>query len=284
MAGARWQRRVRRRNGAVDRTWPVDPRWPLGRWAVGCRLSRFPEETVGRSLQKGPAGCRSQPPGPSIVLRNARGDGRRCGVYKYTSQGGRARQERNPETRSGQTPRARGPRPHPTADAPMPPRSRSIAAARATSRPIPKTTPPSPPACCVRLACACVHAWRGVRSGEARRLCVRRTCVSLPIRVRPGVGEVNEAQGPTTHITTNTTPPRARTCTRRPTSNDRVHLPGVGPTRLSRPVARAPRHRTSRGREERRSAVNCNQHHHHLDHRYRLIALDRKIVTWHGES
>ena len=55
----------------------------------------------------------------------------------------------------------------------------------------------------------CVHARRGVRSGEAHRLCVLRACVSLPIRVRPGTGEANEAQGPTTHITT-----RVRACVR----------------------------------------------------------------------
>ena len=55
----------------------------------------------------------------------------------------------------------------------------------------------------------CVHARRGVRSGEARRLCVLRACVSLPIRVRPGAGKANEAQGPATHITT-----RVRACVR----------------------------------------------------------------------
>ena len=38
----------------------------------------------------------------------------------------------------------------------------------------------------LRAPCVCcVHARRGVRSGEARRLCVLRACVSLPIRVRP---------------------------------------------------------------------------------------------------
>ena len=34
----------------------------------------------------------------------------------------------------------------------------------------------------------CVHARRGVRSGEARRLCVLRACVPLPIRTRLGAG------------------------------------------------------------------------------------------------
>ena len=42
---------------------------------------------------------------------------------------------------------------------------------------------------CLRAPCVrCVHVRRGVRSGEARRLCVLRACVSLPIRVRPGAG------------------------------------------------------------------------------------------------
>ena len=56
-----------------------------------------------------------------------------------------------------------------------------------------------------------MHARRGVRSGEARRLCVLRACVSLPIRVRLGAGEASEAQGPTTHITITT---RVRACVR----------------------------------------------------------------------
>ena len=70
--------------------------------------------------------------------------------------------------------------------------------------------PGNPPesARCLRAPCVrCVHARRRVRSGEARRLCVLRACVSLSIRVvRLGAGDANEAQGPTTHITTNTTP------------------------------------------------------------------------------
>ena len=52
--------------------------------------------------------------------------------------------------------------------------------------------------CC----CGVHHARRGVRSGEARRLCVLRACVPLPSCVRPHAGEANEAQGLTTHITT----------------------------------------------------------------------------------
>jgi len=50
---------------------------------------------------------------------------------------------------------------------------------------------------------------RGAARGEARRLGVLRACASLSIHVRPGAGEANEAQGPTTHITT-----RVRACGR----------------------------------------------------------------------
>ena len=64
-----------------------------------------------------------------------------------------------------------------------------------------------------------MHARRGVRSGEVRRLCVLRACVSLPIRVvRPGAGEANKAQRSTTHITT-----RVRACVR-------TYLREVAPT------------------------------------------------------
>ena len=56
---------------------------------------------------------------------------------------------------------------------------------------------------CVR----CVHARHGVRSGEALRLGVLRAYASLSTHVRPGAGEANEAQGPTTYITT-----RVRAC------------------------------------------------------------------------
>ena len=118
------------------------------------------------------------------------------------ARGGRARQEA--ADRQAPAPRARraapshGRRPH--------------AAALALHRRCACDIAPHPPgntpesarlrAPCVR----CVHARRGLRSGEAGRLCVLRACVSLPIRVRPGAGEANEAQGPTTHITTNTNP------------------------------------------------------------------------------
>ena len=54
---------------------------------------------------------------------------------------------------------------------------------------------PHPTSACLRAPCVrCVHARRGVRSGEARRLCVLRACVSLSIRVRPGAGEANEKE------------------------------------------------------------------------------------------
>ena len=72
------------------------------------------------------------------------------------------------------------------------------------------------------------------------------------------------------------TPPHVRThkneeaCFERPsrchdcggaTSSLQVHRPGAGPPRLSRPVARAPWHRTWReGGAWRRSAVNCDHH------------------------
>ena len=79
--------------------------------------------------------------------------------------------------RQAPAPRARGARPHPTAHTPIPPRSRSTAAARATSRPIPQARPPSPPAC-VRLACAaCI---RGAACAAARRAasaCCARACL-----------------------------------------------------------------------------------------------------------
>ena len=65
MVGAHWQRRVRRRNGAVDRTWSVDPRWavgsPLGSW-----LSRFPWETVSHEGLK--IGTRSDA-GRNLLVR-----------------------------------------------------------------------------------------------------------------------------------------------------------------------------------------------------------------------
>ena len=102
--------------------------------------------------------------------------------------------------RAHPTPRAhRGSRAPPPVELPRPRRKQQ--------EPTSATTGTSA-ACVVRLACVrCVHARRGVRSGEARRLGVLRACTSLSIHVRPGAGEANEAQGPTTHITT-----RVRAC------------------------------------------------------------------------
>ena len=77
------------------------------------------------------------------------------------------------------------------------------------------TTPiPLPhPRACVRAPCVRgVHAQRGVRSGEARRLCVLRACVPLPIRARPGAGGANEAQGPTTQLQLRSTCVRTSAC------------------------------------------------------------------------
>jgi len=75
-------------------------------------------------------------------------------------------------------------------------------ATRRSTTPIPLPLPRA----CVRAPCVrCVHARRGVRSGEARRLCVLRACVPLPIRVRPGAGGANEAQAGTYHYHTTAT-------------------------------------------------------------------------------
>ena len=69
--------------------------------------------------------------------------------------------------------RVRGARPHPTGGASMPPRSRSTAAVRATSRPIdppgrPHTTTTTPPACVRACGRACAGAQYAAAGGPPR--------------------------------------------------------------------------------------------------------------------
>ena len=64
----------------------------------------------------------------------------------------------------------------------------------------------------------CVHARRGVRSGEARRLGVLRACASLSIHARPGARSGGGERGTGTHRPRVTTRVRAcgRTCVKSP--------------------------------------------------------------------
>ena len=97
---------------------------------------------------------------------------------------------------------------------------------------------------CLRAPCVrCVHARCGVRSGEARRLCVLRACASVPIRVCPGAGKANEAQGPTTQLQLRSHM-RACTCVRSTQPQEaRLERPS-SPTR-SRPASSEQAHRAS---------------------------------------
>ena len=118
---------------------------------------------------------------------------------------------------------------------------------------------------CVR----CVHARRGVRSGEARRLGVLRACASLSIYVRPGAGEANEAQGPTTYITT-----RVRACGLTCVKSPRLARctpPRSCSSALRDRADRAAAHLDGAGRREGRSAVTSTA----------WIHLNRRCY-WHG--
>ena len=241
MAGAHWQHRVRRWNGAVDRTWPVDPRWPVGSSLGSCLLTvAFPggngrpkpaEGTLpgaGRNLLVRVLSCATPggtDEGVPCINARARADAR-----------GKSETKKPGADRQAPAPRARraapfhGRRPHVAALA-----LHRRCACDIAPHPPGNNTPEEPARCCfLRAPCVrCVHARRGVRSGEARRLCVLRACVSLPIRVRPGAGEANEAQGPTTHITTT----RVRACVPDLPARSRLDLCDV--PRLAR--ARPPR-------------------------------------------
>ena len=132
------------------------------------------------------------PPSMSVhcPVQWVRGGRRRFCMSKDTSQGGRARQERNPgaDRLAAPAPRARR-APCPTAHTPMPPRLRSTAAARATSRPAPQAAPPRPSA---HVRPACAACMRGAACTAARRIasaCCACACLCRFACSRRGEGE-----------------------------------------------------------------------------------------------
>ena len=125
--------------------------------------------------------------------------GERTAVCRH-QEGAGARSDRSKRTNPqwpcaarGAAPRARAhPKPRAHRGSCAPPPAQLPRPGRPTARSARATFACLRATCCVR----CVHARRGVRSGEERRLCVLHAYVSLLIRVCPGLGEANEAQGP----------------------------------------------------------------------------------------
>ena len=177
-----------------------------------------------------------------------RGGGRRETPGKHSaSQGGRTRaaaggaEPRNQERTDKPPPRARGAQSHPTADAPMPPRSRSTAAARTTSRPTPQATPPSPPAAYVRLACAaCMRSAACAAARRAASACCARACLCRFACAQARGRRTRHRDLPPTLPRT---PPRVRThvheeaCFERPSSPPRSRRASPEQARRTSPAA-----------------------------------------------
>ena len=133
-----------------------------------------PHEGGGRPKPdaKGPLRVPSRSPGPLIVVCSDWGERMkksgprdpRVGDRTKRTRGAAGAEPRNQERTDKLSSRVRGARPHLTADACMPPRSRSTAAARATSRPIPQATHHT-----TRVRCACLRTCvREFRPGRPR--------------------------------------------------------------------------------------------------------------------
>ena len=198
---------VCRRDGIGTQLGRFRPQAPWGGWVTG-RWSQDRVVCLGRRIVYAWVGVSSAWVGISLFYP-------RRGALRTRTR--RQQQARRAKRSKRTTPPTRSSRRRSTCARTSPHTARAPRGSRAAARGAPASGKrsrrnPSPQQearpllawCALRALRACA-ARRAQRRGG--RLGVLRACASLSIQVRPGAGEANEAQGPTSHITT-----RVRAC------------------------------------------------------------------------